>query len=323
MCMGSRGSGILTNFRDVSLRVLLQVGLLCGMCFLASVVAWGQETNGITSITGRVVDQQGGAIQDATVILLSSGALRLQQTKTDESGSFTFPSIHPASYIVEVQRSGFDRADKNVTITTGQTQAQVSIELKVAGPGQQITVTAELGSFRPDESSTATKTNIPLNEIPQGIGVANQAFIQSQQDIRFADAAENISGVNRDVLAAGDVGNALTIRGLPLGVFSNYYRDSFAFDGMVPSDMTDVDRVEILKGPSSVLYGRAASGGIVNLITKEPLPVEHGVFSFQADRYGSVRPTIDITGPDRRQRKALLPSERRVRGLIQLSRLLS
>ena len=216
-------------FRDVSLRALLRVGLLCGMCFLASVVAWGQETNGITSITGRVVDQQGGAIQDATVILLSSGALRLQQTKTDESGSFTFLSIHPASYIVEVQRSGFDRADKNVTITTGQTQAQVSIELKVAGPGQQITVTAELGPFRPDESSTATKTNIPLNEIPQGVGVANQALIQSQQVIRFADAAENISGVNRDVLAAGDVGSALTIRGLSLGVFSNYYRDSFAF----------------------------------------------------------------------------------------------
>ena len=61
---------------------------------------------------------------------------------------------------------------------------------------------------------------------------------------------------------------------------------------MAPSDTTDVERVEILKGPSSVLYGRAASGGIVTLITKEPLPVEHGVVSVQTDRYGSVRPTI-------------------------------
>ena len=115
----------------------------------------------------------------------------------------------------------------------------MSIELKVAGPGQQITVTAELGSFRPDESSTATKTNIPLNEIPQGVGVANQALIQSQQVIRFADAAENISGVNRECCSRG-IGSALTIRGLSLGVFSNYYRDRFAFDGMVPSDTTDV-----------------------------------------------------------------------------------
>jgi iron complex outermembrane receptor protein len=66
---------------------------------------------------------------------------------------------------------------------------------------------------------------------------------------------------------------------------------------MVPSDATDVDRVEILKGPASVLYGRAASGGVVNLITKEPLPATHVVFSLQADRYGSVRPTFDITRP--------------------------
>lgn len=132
---------------------------------------------------------------------------------------------------------------------------------------------------------------------PQGVGVANQALIQSQQDIRFADAAENISGVNRDVLLAGDVGNALTIRGLPLGIFSNYYRDGFAFDGMVPSDATDADRVEILKGPASVLYGRATSSGIVNLITKEPLPSTHYTFTFQGDRFGAVRPTFDITGP--------------------------
>jgi outer membrane receptor for ferric coprogen and ferric-rhodotorulic acid len=88
-------------------------------------------------------------------------------------------------------------------------------QLKVAGPGQQVMVTAEVGSFRADESSTATKISIPINEIPQGVGVVNQ----SQQDIRFGDAAENISGVNRDVLASGDLGGALTIRGLPLGVF--------------------------------------------------------------------------------------------------------
>jgi iron complex outermembrane receptor protein len=170
--------------------------------------------------------------------------------------------------------------------------------MKISGPGQQVTVTAEAGTFRADQSATATKMNIPLNEIPQGVGVANQALIESQQDVRYADADENISGVNRDVLASGDgLGNALTIRGLPLGVFSNYYRDGFVFDGMAPSDITDVERVEILKGPASVLYGRAASGGVVNLITKEPLPNAHATFSFQVDRFGSVRPTFDITGP--------------------------
>jgi len=278
-------------------RMSFQTGLLCIiLCFL-SVAAPGQEASRTTSIRGQVVDQQGGVIQGATVILLNNAAVRVQETKTDDDGGFVFPEVRPGDYVVEVERSGFTAANKNVTVTVGQTEARISVQMKVAGPGQQVTVTAEAGSFRTDESSVATKTNIPLNEIPQGVGIANQALIQSQQTIRFADAAQNISGVNRDVLAAGDVGNALTIRGLPLGIFSNYYRNGFVFDGMVPSDTTDVEQVEILKGPSSVLYGRATAGGIVDLITKEPLPETHAVLSFQGDRYGSVRPTFDVTGP--------------------------
>jgi len=270
--------------------------LLLGLLFAASGDA--QDGSKAGTIDGRVTDQSNAVVQDAAVILLNGAAsVRLQQTKTGQDGSFAFQNVPPGDYLIEVQRTGFTQAESRVSMTAGQALAPLSIQMAVAGPGQQVTVTAEVNSFQTDESSTATKMNIPLNEIPQGVGVANQALIQSQQDIYFADAVENISGVNRDVLLAGDVGNAITIRGLPLGIFSNYYRDGFAFDGMVPSDTTDVDRVEILKGPASVLYGRAASSGIVNLITKEPLPTTHYTFTFQADRFGAVRPTFDITGP--------------------------
>jgi len=277
--------------------LLVRISFLPFVFLVLITIAWGQQTSSTASITGQVLDQQGGVLQDANVILLNSANVRLQEMKTGLNGDFSFVGLTPGEYAVEVQRSGFAQAEQKVTIASGQAEAHVSMRMEIAGPGQQVTVTAEVDSFKTDESSTATKMNIPLNEIPQGVGVANQPLIQSQQDIYFADAAENISGVNRDVLLAGDVGNALTIRGLPLGIFSNYYRDGFAFDGMVPSDSTDVDRVEILKGPASVLYGRATSSGIVNLITKEPLPATHVVFTLQADRFGAVRPTFDITGP--------------------------
>ena len=270
--------------------------LLLGLLFAASGDA--QEGSKAGTINGRVSDQSNAIVQDAAVILLNGAAsVRLQQTKTRPDGTFSFQNVPPGDYVVEVQRTGFTQAEKRVSLAAAESLGPVTIQMTVAGPGQQVTVSAELNSFQTDESSTATKMNIPLNEIPQGVGVANQALIQSQQDVYYADAAENISGVNRDVLLAGDVGNALTIRGLPLGIFSNYYRDGFAFDGMVPSDSTDVDRVEVLKGPASVLYGRATSSGIVNLITKEPLPTTHYTFTFQADRFGTVRPTFDITGP--------------------------
>jgi Carboxypeptidase regulatory-like domain len=192
--------------------------LVWGMCLLVAAIGRAQHASGPASITGRVVDQQGGVLPETTVILLNGNAsIRLQQTKTGQDGAFAFENLAPGDYVVEAERTGFTQAEKKVTITAGQPQESLSLQMKVAGPGQQVTVTAEANSFTTDESSTATKINIPLNEIPQGVGVTNQALIQSQQDTYFADAAENISGVNRDVLLAGDVGNALTIRGLPLG----------------------------------------------------------------------------------------------------------
>ncbi|MBV8841577.1 MAG: TonB-dependent receptor [Bryobacterales bacterium] len=263
------------------------------------------QTTGTATISGQVVDQKGGVLQDTAVILLNDVGVRLLQTRTGQSGDFAFQRLTPGEYVVEAERSGFAHTQQRITLNAAPPEARVTIEMRIAGPGQQVTVTAEVGSFRTEESSTATKMNIPLNEIPQGVGVVNQPLIESQQVIHFGDAAENISGVNRDVLLAGEGGSALTIRGLSLGIFSNYYRDGFAFDGMVPSDMTDVDRVEVLKGPSSVLYGRAAASGIVNLITKEPLPLTHATFSFQADTFGAVRPTFDVTGPIGKSEKLL------------------
>lgn len=284
--------------KQLSVSVFFRGVLIIGICCALGAIGLAQQAGNAPGITGQIVDQQGGVLQGAAVILLSgAGSVRLQQTSSGPDGTFAFAALTPGDYVIEAQRAGFSQAEKRVTLIAGQTSPSLSIAMAVAGPGQQLTVTAEADSFKTDESSTATKMNIPLDEIPQGVGVANQALIQSQQDTYFADAAENISGVNRDVLLAGDVGNALTVRGLPLGIFSNYYRDGFAFDGMVPSDSTDVDRVETLKGPASVLYGRANSGGIVNLITKEPQPASHVTFSFQGDRYGAVRPTLDITGP--------------------------
>ena len=245
-------------------------------------------------IRGAVSDATGAVLPNATVILLDHAAVRIASTVTQSDGSFVFRGWPQGYYTVAVELSGFQRQEEGVRLPTN---SPLQIQMRPAGPGTTVTVTAETGTFRAFEASAATKMEIPIREIPQGIGVVNQSLIQSQQDIRFADAAENISGVYRDVLAAGSLGNALTIRGLPLGVFSNYYEDGFEFDGMVPSDMTDVERVEVLKGPASVLYGRAASGGIVDLITKQPLPVSSADVSLQVDRYGTVRPTFDITGP--------------------------
>ena len=91
----------------------------------------------MASIKGQVVDQQGGAIQGATVLLLNNSAVRLQETKTDDAGTFVFRDIRPGDYVVEVERSAFTPVNKNISIVTGQTEVQVPVQMKVAGPGSK------------------------------------------------------------------------------------------------------------------------------------------------------------------------------------------
>ena len=283
---------------DVKHLLLAVLIFLLANCVCPIATAQGIEVRGV------VADSTGAVLPNTTVILLDSAAVRVATTVTQNDGSFLFRGLAQGHYTVAVERSGFQRLELPIHLPKNS-ERPLQIEMRPAGPGTTVTVTAETGTFRAVDASAATKMEIPIREIPQGIGVVNQSLIQSQQDVQFGGAAENISGVYRDVLAAGSLGNALTVRGLPLGVFSNYYEDGFEFDGMVPSDITDVDQIEVLKGPSSVLYGRAASGGIVDLITKEPLPVASGNVSLQVDRYGAVRPTFDVTGPIRGNQKFL------------------
>ena len=282
------------------MRRTLPVLFALSVMLLFPIVLLAQES----SLRGVVTDSTGAVLPNATVVLLDHEAVRVATKVTDDDGAFSFQELPPGKYTLAIERTGFLRQEASVRLPIGS-DSPLKIEMRAAGPGTTITVTAESGSFRSADASSATKMEIPIREIPQGIGVVDQSLIQSQQDTHFADAAENISGVYRDVLAAGDVGNALTIRGLPLGVFSNYFEDGFVFDGMVPTDSTDVERIEVLKGPPSVLYGRAASGGVVNLITKVPLPTRFTHLSMQGDSYGSLRPTFDLTGPLAKSEKLL------------------
>ncbi len=63
------------------------------------------------------------------------------------------------------------------------------------------------------------------------------------------------------------------------------------------TDVANIDRIEVLKGPASVLFGQAEPGGIINIITKQPLSEPYYSVSFSAGNFDSYRPTIDLSGP--------------------------
>lgn len=164
-------------------------------------------------------------------------------------------------------------------------EADEPIELVVTG--------SQDSRYSVPDANTATKTDTPLLEIPQAIQVIPRQVIEDQRVQRVADALRNVSGVTPKInLVSADT---YTIRGFDT---DTNLRNGFRHDNFSAfTDTATLERVEVLKGPASVLYGQLEPGGVVNYITKQPLNEPYYSGTFTIGSYSYYRPEIDISGP--------------------------
>jgi iron complex outermembrane recepter protein len=159
----------------------------------------------------------------------------------------------------------------------------------------EIVVTGdEEGSrYRVPNASAATRTETPIRDIPQSIQVVPRQVIEDQGiTTEITDAARNVSGVNIRS-GFGGVVDDYNIRG-----FDNFtkLRNGFIseFSQVAPNN---IERVEVLKGPASVLYGQFEPGGVINYVTKQPLVNPYYSAAFTAGSYSFYQPSLDLSGP--------------------------
>jgi iron complex outermembrane receptor protein len=159
-------------------------------------------------------------------------------------------------------------------------------EVVVTGDGET--------GYRAPRATTATRTDTPLRDIPQSIQVVPQQVIQDQQVTRIGEAVRNVSGVTVLQGYGGSTDN-YTIRGLAA---SSNLRNGFRDDGFLTfTDPANIERIEVLKGPASVLYGQFEPGGVVNYVTKQPLSNPFYAGELAIGSYSFYRPSIDFSGP--------------------------
>ena len=151
-------------------------------------------------------------------------------------------------------------------------------------------------AYRVPDATTATKTNTPIMETPISIQVVPQQVLQDQQATSLARAVDNVSGVRSYNSTYIGVNDQFQLRGFSNG---NTYVDGLKTLIGVPgtSTMSNVERVEVLKGPASILYGRAEPGGIVNIVTKKPQETPHAMVEQLFGSWDSYRTAFDATGP--------------------------
>ncbi len=162
-------------------------------------------------------------------------------------------------------------------------------ELSVVGQGGPApeSATGPVTGYRATRSATGTKTDTALRDSPQTINVVPRQVLGDQQDLRLTDAVTNVSNVVPGSTVQGRSQNYI-IRGFSTQIF--------AVDGVlinpaiafypVERDLANAERVEVIKGPASVLYGRGDPGGVVNIVTRRPTLEPSGELSVLGGGFG-------------------------------------
>lgn len=178
-----------------------------------------------------------------------------------------------------------------------RTLPKVTVEADAENPYDDPNWAAD--PYNPDysrpNSSTATKTDTPLFETPFSIQTVPRKVLQDQQAVRIEDAVKNISGVQPG-FNFGLYHNFI-IRGFDLsGTTNRTYRDGFP-QNQAKIDISNTERIDVLKGAAGGLYGRIEPGGLVNQVTKKPLAEAYYSLEQQIGSYDFYRTVADIGGP--------------------------
>jgi iron complex outermembrane recepter protein len=220
-----------------------------------------------------------------------------------------FEQANPTAEIAQVQVVPLegDRIQVTITGVEGPPTAEISavetgLSVAVtagAGPTAEeeeeveITVTAEReeeGGYRAPNSTVGTRTDTPIKDVPQSIQVIPRQVIEDQ-------GADTLAEVLRNVDGGGS-------RGFDRGIFTDGATRANNNFRSIPN-LGNVEQVEVLDGPASVLYGQGGPGGVVNLTTKQPLAEPFYEVEGSIGNYDDYRGNVDLTGP-LNERKSIL-----------------
>ncbi len=233
---------------DTCVNLLSRLTILATLLF-SHVLVYGQ------SIKGKVTSFKDEELSGVNVRLLNTNS----GTTTDEQGSFELKNVNAGSYHIQVSIIGFATVEQDIEVT--QDGASLNFQL------------AETATQLEDLIVTAQKTEEEIQKVSLSVSAISSSKIQEYRIWNTKDITAIVPNLYSS--NPGDGRNVTSIR----GITSTSYDPSVAtyIDGVNQfsldtyiAPLTDVERIEVLRGPQGTLYGRNAMGGVINIITKQP-----------------------------------------------------
>ena len=260
-----------------------------GFILITAIIVQAQGGGGIS---GTVTDENDAKVAGAQVVLSSSSGVHLN-TATGEDGTFKFENLKSGSYLIEIKANGFSTfTSEEIEFARGENK-QVAAQLKVASIDASVVV-------------TATGTVQRADEVSKVVSTLDAQEIEAKHELSLTEALRGMPGVRVQQQGSPGALTSLRLRGqrnfdTALLLDGLRVRDAGDINGSALSLMSDLvpvalDRVEVLRGAGSSLYGTHAIGGVINLIPASGSPGFHVDAGFDGGSLATYRERLQTSG---------------------------
>jgi iron complex outermembrane receptor protein len=267
----------------------MKIPLLLTSLFISSFLMAQSPTG---TINGTIKGDSNEPLAHATVWLEPSTI----NAAADAGGNFRLSQIQPGQYTIHSSYLGYQKISKKIEVVAGRT-INVNLVLSIGGNSlQAVEITGRKEkTYKTKSTFIGNKTETDIKDLPQSVSYASKELMADQGAVRVGDVVKNFSGVSQFSFY-----DDLTIRGFRVNGQSNtqLVNGLRSSTGFWKQPLTNyLERVEVLKGPSSALYGNASPGGVVNRVTKKPLNENRKSISVSLGSFNTFRGLADFTGP--------------------------
>ena len=272
------------------MKKLFSVLMFC--CFSLTTV-FAQQT---TEVRGRVTDENKQPLIGVDVVLEGTSI----GVSTNDKGFYELRNVPIGKQTIVFSYLGFQTLKIRTDVAPNPSGTHTHLDVQLS---EELTALQEVevigrkeSSYKNTNSFIGTKTASALKEVPQSVGYVTKELILDQGATTVNEVVKNISGVNQNSSY-----NDFSIRGFRAtgnrnsGNLLNGMRAQTSL--WKQSSLANIERVEVIKGPASALFGNAAPGGVINRVTKKPLFENKNSITVGVGSWNTLKTYGDFTGP--------------------------
>ena len=266
--------------------------LLMFCCFSLTTV-FAQQT---TEVRGQVTDENKQPLIGVDVVLEGTSI----GVSTNDKGFYELHNVPVGKQTIVFSYLGFQTLKIRTDVAPNPSGTHTHLDVQLS---EELTALQEVevigrkeSSYKNTNSFIGTKTASALKEVPQSVGYVTKELILDQGATTVNEVVKNISGVNQNSSY-----NDFSIRGFRAtgnrnsGNLLNGMRAQTSL--WKQSSLANIERVEVIKGPASALFGNAAPGGVINRVTKKPLFENKNSITVGVGSWNTLKTYGDFTGP--------------------------